>query len=85
MAFRRRTKQPDPDHPEPVEIDLGPLQPWQADVVLADMGTRYRMRTVDFRSAGHQGPMETRYKVLVHADDADAVRQELVEARLLEG
>jgi len=83
MAFRRKAKQPDPDHPEPVEIDLGVLPPWQADVVLADLGERYRMRTIDLSSLRHQGGTESRYKVLVHADDAEAVRRELIEAELL--
>lgn len=83
MAFRR-TKQPDPDHPEPVEIDLGPLPQWQADVVLADMAQRYRLRTVELASLRYEGVVTPRFKVLVHADDADAVRQELTEAGLLE-
>jgi hypothetical protein len=83
MAFRRKTKQPDPDHPDPVEIDLGPLPQWQADVVLADMSQRYRMRSVELASLRYEGVVTPRFKVLVHADDADAVRQELIEAELL--
>jgi hypothetical protein len=83
MTFRRKTTQPDPDHPEPVEIDLGSQPPWKADVVLTDMAQRYRMRTIELHSLRNQGGTETPYKVLVHADDADAVRQELIEAELL--
>jgi hypothetical protein len=85
MAFRRKTKQPDPDHPEPVEIDLGAVPQWQAGVVLADLGQRYRMRSVELASLRYEGVTTPRFKVLVHADDAEAVRRELVEAELLEG
>lgn len=85
MAFRRRTKQPDPDHPEPVEIHLGPLPEWKANVVLADMAERYRMRAVELASLRYEGVTTPQFKVLVHADDAEAVRRELVESGLLEG
>ncbi|HEX7134393.1 MAG TPA: hypothetical protein VF228_17600 [Iamia sp.] len=83
MAFRRKTKQPDPDHPEPVEIHLGPLPEFQANVVLADMAQRFRMRTVELASLRYEGVTTPQFKVLVHADDAEAVRRELVEAELL--
>ena len=83
MAFRRRPKDPDPDHPAPVELHLGSLQPWQANVVMADLEQRYRMRSVVFNGMPHGGPAETRYTILVHADDDDAVRAELIEAELL--
>jgi hypothetical protein len=62
---------------------LGPLPQWQADVVLADMSQRYRMRSVELASLRYEGVVTPRFKVLVHADDADAVRQELIEAELL--
>lgn len=84
MALRRKT-QTDPDHPEPVEIHLGPLPQWQASVVLADMEQRYRMRSVELSSLRYEGVITPQFTVLVHADDAEAVRQELVEAELLEG
>lgn len=83
MAFRRKPRAADPDHPDPVEIHLGSLRPWQADVVLADMEQRYRMRSVQFDGLPHGGAAETKYTVLVHADDAEAVRRELAEAELL--
>ncbi len=85
MAFRRRSRQhPDPDHPEPVEIHLGPLPEWKANVVLADMAQRYRMRSVEMASLRYEGVTTPQFKVLVHADDLEAVRQELIEAELLE-
>lgn len=83
MAFRRKPRQPDPEHPDPVEIDLGPLPQWQADVVLVDMAQRYRMRSVELASLRYEGVTTPRFKVLVHADDADAVRRELADAGLL--
>lgn len=83
MAFRRKTKTDDPDHPTPVEINLGSLMPWQADVVLADLEQRYRMRSVKLNGMPYGGPAETRYTVLVHGDDEAEIRAELVEAGLL--
>lgn len=85
MAIRRRTRRSDPEHPEPVEIHLGPLPEWKANVVLADMAERYRMRAVELASLRYEGVTTPQFKVLVHADDAEAVRQELIEAELLEG
>jgi hypothetical protein len=85
MAFRRKTTQPGPDHPEPVEIHLGPLPEWKANVVLADMAQRYRMRHIELASLRYEGVTTPQYKVLVHADDVDAVRRELIESELLQG
>lgn len=85
MAFRRRTRTPDPDHPDPVEIELGQLPSFQAEVVLADLAQRYRLQKVELPSLRYEGVTTPHFKVLVHADDAEAVRRELVEAELLEG
>lgn len=84
MAFRRKPKAEDPEHPKPVEINLGSLMPWQADVVLADMEQRFHMKSVKFNGMPHGGPAETSYTVLVHADDEAEVRAELIEAELLQ-
>lgn len=86
MAFRRKTKQPDPDHPEPVEIDLGTLREWMAEPVMAELeGSGLRVKTYSLSQSGHQGGQGRTYKVLVHADDVEAVRAILLDAELLEG
>ena len=85
MAFRRKTKQPDPAHPEPVEIDLGVFPAWQVGVVIADLKDRgYKLAYSQDESAKHGG-MPLRHTVLVRAEDEAAVRAVLVEAELLEG
>lgn len=84
MTFRRKAKDEDPDHPRPVEIDLGTLKQWQADVVLADMEGRFRMKAVQPDSGRYQGMMTPTYKVLVHPDDEAEVRAELIDTELLE-
>lgn len=83
MAFRRRDEVPDPDHPEPVEIDLGVMLEWQVQPVLAALTAQgFRMQVYSQSIAPqHGGPRH--HRILVHADDVDAVRAELVEAELL--
>jgi hypothetical protein len=86
MAFRRKTKQPDPDHPEPIQIDLGVFPSFQVEVVMAELKTQgYRIAHYSQDESAKHGGMPIRHTVLVHADDLDAVRRELVEAELLEG
>lgn len=86
MAFRRKTRQPDPDHPEPVEIDLGVFPAWQVGVVIADLKDRgLRLEAYAQDESAKHGGMPIRHWVLVHADDEAAVREVLVEAELLEG
>lgn len=86
MAFRRKPKQPDPDHPEPVEIDLGVFPAWQVGVVIADLKVQgYRLESYSQDESAKHGGMPLRHWLLVHADDVEAVRRELVAAELLEG
>lgn len=86
MAFRRKTRQPDPDHPEPVEIALGVFPAFQVDVVLADLRDQgYRFESWSQDESAKHGGMPIRHFLLVHADDEAAVREVLVEAELLEG
>ncbi|HMJ74999.1 MAG TPA: hypothetical protein VK507_03450 [Iamia sp.] len=84
MAFWRKTKQPDPDHPEPVEIALGVFPAFQVNVVLADLKDRgYRFESWSQDESAKHGGMPIQHFLLVHADDVDEVRQALVEAELL--
>lgn len=85
MAFRRKSREPDPDHPAPVEIDLGVFPGWQVELVvevIKSQGLRISHYTQD--ESARQGGI-TRHTVLVHPDDLDAVRRHLIDGELLEG
>jgi hypothetical protein len=83
MALRRKTRTPDPDHPEPVEIDLGLLMDWQVHPVVASLkADGHRVELVSQSETARHGGTD-HHRLLVHADDVGAVRAELAEAELL--